>query len=62
MSANNVKKIVYSSSCTVYGDPSKLPLTETCEVGKCANPYGMTKYIGECMLKVCVFLVKPNLR
>lgn len=51
MAANNVKKIVYSSSCTVYGNPSKLPLTEDCDTGKCSNPYGMTKYIGERILE-----------
>lgn len=51
MAAHNVKKIVYSSSCCVYGNPSKLPLTEDCDVGKCANPYGTTKYIGELMLR-----------
>ncbi|KAM7538118.1 hypothetical protein Aperf_G00000073529 [Anoplocephala perfoliata] len=50
MSANNVKKLVYSSSCTVYGDPSKLPLTEDSPIGNCANPYGRTKYIGELIL------------
>lgn len=52
MAANNVKKLVYSSSCTVYGDPSKLPLTEESPTGHCANPYGRTKYIGEMILEV----------
>ncbi|CDS42147.1 UDP glucose 4 epimerase [Echinococcus multilocularis] len=51
MAANNVKKLVYSSSCTVYGDPSKLPLTEETPTGQCANPYGRTKYIGELILE-----------
>ncbi|VDN97771.1 unnamed protein product [Rodentolepis nana] len=51
MSANDVKKLVYSSSCTVYGDPSKLPLTEDTPIGNCANPYGRTKYIGEMILE-----------
>uniref|UniRef100_A0A0R3WEN2 UDP-N-acetylglucosamine 4-epimerase n=1 Tax=Taenia asiatica TaxID=60517 RepID=A0A0R3WEN2_TAEAS len=51
MAANNVKKLVYSSSCTVYGDPSKLPLTEEAPTGHCANPYGRTKYIGEMILE-----------
>ncbi|VDD78669.1 unnamed protein product [Mesocestoides corti] len=51
MAVNNVKKLVYSSSCTIYGNPAKLPLTEQAETGNCTNPYGWTKYIGELMLQ-----------
>ena len=42
------KKIVFSSSATVYGVPKTLPLTEDCPLGV-TNPYGATKLMGEQM-------------
>ena len=42
-----VKKIVFSSSATVYGDPEYLPIDENHPTGKCTNPYGKTKYMME---------------
>ena len=45
------KKIVFSSSATVYGMKNKSPLTEDMEVGGVTNPYGRTKYMIECILK-----------
>lgn len=39
----NCKKIIFSSSATVYGDPKKLPLMENMELGITTNPYGATK-------------------
>jgi len=42
MAAHNCKKIVFSSSATVYGDPEKLPLDEKCRL-RTTNPYGTTK-------------------
>lgn len=43
-----VKKLVFSSSSTVYGTPQKLPLTETHPVGNgITNPYGRTKVMIE---------------
>ena len=50
MRAHNVKKIVFSSSATVYGTPEKLPLTEECKTGGTTNPYGSTKYYLEGIL------------
>ena len=50
MRAHNVKKIVFSSSATVYGTPEKLPLTEDCKVGGTTNPYGTSKFFQEIML------------
>ena len=44
------KKLVFSSSATVYGDPEELPLKETCKVGGTTNPYGSSKYFQEIML------------
>lgn len=43
MKQAGVKKIIFSSSATVYEDPDKLPLTEESPVKKAANPYGQTK-------------------
>lgn len=51
MAANNVHKIVYSSSATVYGEPEFLPLTELHSTGKCTNPYGKSKFFTEEILK-----------
>lgn len=51
MNAHGVKKIVFSSSATVYGTPEKLPLDENCPVGGTTNPYGTSKYFQEIMLK-----------
>ena len=51
MKENNVKKIVFSSSATVYGDPDVLPLTEECKTGGTTNPYGTSKLMQEMILK-----------
>ena len=46
-----VKKFVFSSSATVYGNPEKVPLTEDSKVGGTTNPYGTTKYFIERILE-----------
>ena len=46
-----VKKIVFSSSATVYGIPEKVPLNEDMPTKGCTNPYGWTKYMIEQILK-----------
>ena len=51
MRAHGVKKIVFSSSATVYGTPEKLPLTEESPIGGTTNPYGTSKYFQEIMLR-----------
>lgn len=52
MQEHNVKKIVFSSSATVYGIPDVLPLTEDSRVGVgITNPYGQTKFIIEQILR-----------
>ncbi|MCI7795957.1 MAG: UDP-glucose 4-epimerase GalE [Lachnospiraceae bacterium] len=50
MRKHNVKKIIFSSSATVYGDPAFVPITEECPKGQCTNPYGQTKSMLEQML------------
>ena len=51
MKKNNVKSIIFSSSCTVYGSPDILPVTENAPFKKAESPYGETKQICEQMLK-----------
>ena len=50
MRKHNVKKIVFSSSATVYGDPETVPIKETAKTGGCTNPYGQTKLMNEQIL------------
>ena len=50
MNEYGVKKIVFSSSATVYGKPEKLPLDEGCRLST-TNPYGTTKLYIEGILK-----------
>jgi UDP-glucose 4-epimerase len=51
MVAYKIKNIVFSSSCTVYGNPTQLPVTETAPVQKAMSPYGNTKQMGEEVLE-----------
>lgn len=44
------KKIVFSSSATVYGSENQSPLTENMKIGGTTNPYGTTKYMIELIL------------
>ena len=50
MEKHNVKKVVFSSSATVYGDPERLPLDETCRLST-TNPYGSTKLMMEMIMQ-----------
>lgn len=47
MAPNGVKGIVFSSSCTVYGEPDINPVTEQSPIKKATSPYGNTKQISE---------------
>jgi UDP-glucose 4-epimerase len=47
MGERNVKGIVFSSSCTVYGEPDENPVTEAAPIKKATSPYGNTKQISE---------------
>jgi UDP-glucose 4-epimerase len=42
-----IQNLVFSSSCTVYGEPDTLPVTEQSPVKQAVSPYGNTKQIGE---------------
>ena len=50
MRNHGVKKIIFSSSATVYGDPAFVLITEDCPKGKITNPYGQTKSMLEQIL------------
>ena len=50
MRNHGCKKIVFSSSATVYGDPAFVPITEECPKGITTNPYGETKSMQERIL------------
>jgi UDP-glucose 4-epimerase len=53
MKENNVKNLVFSSSCTVYGKPQYLPLDENHPLSAdyITSPYGKSKYFVENILK-----------
>ena len=50
MLAQGCRRIVFSSSATVYGDPQRLPITEDSPLAA-TNPYGQTKLMGETILR-----------
>ena len=50
MELHKVSNLVFSSSCTVYGQPSRLPVTEDTPFALAESPYGHTKQIGEDIL------------
>jgi UDP-glucose 4-epimerase len=50
MRAAGCKRLVFSSSATVYGDPQRLPITEDSPL-TATNPYGQTKLMGETILR-----------
>lgn len=44
---HRINNLIFSSSCTVYGEPDSLPITEDAPVKKAISPYGNTKQISE---------------
>ena len=50
MEAVGVKKLIFSSSATVYTADNEMPLREDSRTGECTNPYGWTKYMTEKIL------------
>tara|TARA_B100000579_G_scaffold210005_1_gene171547 strand:+ start:4984 stop:6000 length:1017 start_codon:yes stop_codon:yes gene_type:complete len=51
MKENNISNIVFSSSCTVYGQPDKLPVSESSPFKNAESPYAKTKQISEHIIK-----------
>ena len=58
MKRYGVKNIVFSSSCTVYGQPDSLPVNESAPVKPAESPYGYTKQVNENILKDTVAAVE----
>jgi len=59
MSPYGVEGIVFSSSCTVYGQPDILPVSETSPVKEAASPYGNTKQINEEIIRDTIYAGAP---
>lgn len=55
MKKYRIPNLVFSSSCTVYGQPEKLPVTETAPLQPATSPYGNTKAVGEEIIRDTVF-------
>jgi UDP-glucose 4-epimerase len=54
---NSIHNFIFSSSCSVYGNSSALPVTEQTPLQKAESPYGHTKQIGEDIIE---FFCKVN--
>lgn len=50
----NIPNFVFSSSCTVYGNPDEVPVTEQTPLNQAQSPYGYTKQMGENIVRYCV--------
>ncbi|HRV53331.1 MAG: UDP-glucose 4-epimerase [Bacteroidetes bacterium ADurb.Bin141] len=57
---HGVHHFVFSSSCSVYADPDKLPIDENAPVKKAKSPYGNTKKTGEEIIEDTVAATKLN--
>jgi UDP-glucose 4-epimerase len=61
MELHNTSALVFSSSCTVYGQPETLPVTEASPVKDAASPYGYTKQAGEIIIRDTI-AARPSLK
>lgn len=59
MPENKVEGIVFSSSCTVYGQPDVLPVTEDAPIKPALSPYGNTKQINEEIIRDAIHAELP---
>jgi UDP-glucose 4-epimerase len=59
MPIHHIENIVFSSSCTVYGQPDQLPVTENAPIKPALSPYGNTKQIGEEIIRDTIH-ANPN--
>lgn len=48
-----IPRLIFSSSCSVYGNPERLPVTEETPFGDAQSPYARTKQIGEMVIRDC---------
>ncbi len=54
MKENSIQNLVFSSSCTVYGQPDELPVKETSPIKEAWSPYGNTKQMSEQIIQFAV--------
>lgn len=59
MPVYKVEGIVFSSSCTVYGQPDTLPVDEKAPIKPALSPYGNTKQINEEIIRDCIYSGVP---
>ncbi|MDR0572826.1 MAG: UDP-glucose 4-epimerase GalE [Tannerella sp.] len=59
MPQHSIKGLVFSSSCTVYGQPDILPVTENAPVKPATSPYGNTKQINEEIIRDTIYAGAP---
>lgn len=62
MQKHGINNIVFSSSCTVYGEPDQVPVNEGSPIKPAASPYGATKQMGETILRDCSWVNTQCLR
>jgi UDP-glucose 4-epimerase len=55
----HVNQIIFSSSCTVYGEPDRIPVDESAPFKKAESPYGATKQMCERILEDCIQANQP---
>lgn len=60
MPIHKVRNFVFSSSCTVYGQPDVLPVTEDAPIKPALSPYGNTKQIGEEIIRDTIYANESN--
>jgi UDP-glucose 4-epimerase len=53
----DIPYFVFSSSCTVYGQPDTIPVTESSPIKRAESPYGFTKQVGE---RMCEDIIKSS--
>ncbi len=59
MAKFHVNEIIFSSSCTVYGEPDQIPVDESAPFKKAESPYGATKQMCERILEDCIQASQP---
>jgi UDP-glucose 4-epimerase len=59
MAKFHVNEIIFSSSCTVYGEPDQIPVDESAPFKKAESPYGATKQMCERILEDCIQANQP---
>jgi UDP-glucose 4-epimerase len=55
MKEHQIQNLVFSSSCTVYGQPDELPVTEQAPIKPALSPYGYTKQVAEVMIRDFIY-------